>query len=486
MASGMDFAAGHGMKLFFRHMMILILLALPVAGFADADKPASLDELEAQVLDRINAFRAAPLEAASRLGLDTTRIVADFPEMRNVLQNGLPPLLRSRLLELAADRHTTDMFDRGYYGKDTPEERMIAVGYEPSWSAEKLGALTFINYIPTDKVVELVLEQIFTEEFDTGAQFVLLDPLLTDVGIGLGSGKMQLQDRVYQSFVVTIDLGNREIPAEAADALCIMINQARADMAGAVRRVGYTPADIIARQPDLQDAFAVPLPPLGSNAALAAAAAAHVADMATNGFFSHTGSDGALPADRAAREAYAGSEVVERLSRFSPATAVDIRDVVAYFFRRMLIAELNAGDGAERVIMNPDITDVGIAFATGSDRTDDGGLRNLFLAAVVGGAGRTGSGAVLTGVVFDDRDGDGWYSPYEGLAGVTVDVDGYDAIFGNSVIAETVSNVFGAFALNLDPALIRVTAAKPGFETVARETTLAWQPVWVSLDMGAL
>lgn len=46
------------------------------------------------------------------------------------------------------------------------------------------------------------------------------------------------------------------------------------------------------------------LPPLTANAALTAAALAHSNDMATNNFFSHTGSDGSSPGQRISRAGY--------------------------------------------------------------------------------------------------------------------------------------------------------------------------------------
>ncbi len=68
------------------------------------------------------------------------------------------------------------------------------------------------------------------------------------------------------------------------------------------------------------------LPPLQVNAALQAAARAHTRDMICNDFFSHTGSDGSQPWDRASRYGYAWSWIAENLfmgSGLTPATVVD-------------------------------------------------------------------------------------------------------------------------------------------------------------------
>lgn len=54
--------------------------------------------------------------------------------------------------------------------------------------------------------------------------------------------------------------------------------------------------------------------PLTANGLLTTAAGAHAADMAVNGFFSHTGSDGSSSADRATRAGYNWSSVGENIA----------------------------------------------------------------------------------------------------------------------------------------------------------------------------
>jgi len=53
------------------------------------------------------------------------------------------------------------------------------------------------------------------------------------------------------------------------------------------------------------------LPPVSVHAALTQAAASHSTDMACNHFFSHTGSDGSAPWDRAVRFGYSASAIGE-------------------------------------------------------------------------------------------------------------------------------------------------------------------------------
>ncbi|SEK97311.1 Cysteine-rich secretory protein family protein [Roseovarius nanhaiticus] len=57
------------------------------------------------------------------------------------------------------------------------------------------------------------------------------------------------------------------------------------------------------------------LPPLETSAALARAASAHAEDMATNGFFSHTGSNGSGIGDRARAAGYGFCFIAENIAK---------------------------------------------------------------------------------------------------------------------------------------------------------------------------
>lgn len=65
------------------------------------------------------------------------------------------------------------------------------------------------------------------------------------------------------------------------------------------------------------------VPALQWDSRLAAAAAGHGADMAANGFFSHTGSQGSILQSRVNAAGYTWSSVAENLARNTPAQSVD-------------------------------------------------------------------------------------------------------------------------------------------------------------------
>jgi uncharacterized protein YkwD len=94
------------------------------------------------------------------------------------------------------------------------------------------------------------------------------------------------------------------------------------------------------------------VPPVGWNDTLAMAAYLHSEDMATNQFFSHTGSDGSSPGDRLAREGYAWRTYGENIAVNYPTVSTVIQGWLG-------------SDGHCRNIMNPSFTEIGAGFAEG-------------------------------------------------------------------------------------------------------------------------
>ena len=88
--------------------------------------------------------------------------------------------------------------------------------------------------------------------------------------------------------------------------------------------------------------------PLTANSLLTAAASAHAEDMANNGFFSHTGSDGSSSADRATRAGYNWSTVGENIAS-GATTAAQVMEMW-----------MNSS-GHRANILNANFTEIGVA-----------------------------------------------------------------------------------------------------------------------------
>ena len=95
-----------------------------------------------------------------------------------------------------------------------------------------------------------------------------------------------------------------------------------------------------------------PAPPVAWNDDLAMAAYLHSYDMATNGFFSHTGSDNSSPGARITREGYAWSTYGENIAVGYPTVSAVMQGWLG-------------SEGHCRNIMSPAFEEIGAGFAEG-------------------------------------------------------------------------------------------------------------------------
>ncbi len=92
--------------------------------------------------------------------------------------------------------------------------------------------------------------------------------------------------------------------------------------------------------------------PLTVSPQLTAAAAAHSQDMATNNFFSHTGSDGSTPWQRIRRTGYSYSTAAENIA-------------AGYRTAEQVVQGWYNSDGHRRNMLNCNLREIGVAYADG-------------------------------------------------------------------------------------------------------------------------
>jgi uncharacterized protein YkwD len=95
-----------------------------------------------------------------------------------------------------------------------------------------------------------------------------------------------------------------------------------------------------------------PSPPVSWSDSLAMAAYLHSEDMALNGFFSHTGSDGSSAGDRISRQGYPWRTYGENIAVGSPTVSSAIQGWLG-------------SEGHCRNLMNPAFTEIGAGYAVG-------------------------------------------------------------------------------------------------------------------------
>jgi hypothetical protein len=126
-------------------------------------------------------------------------------------------------------------------------------------------------------------------------------------------------------------------------------------------------------------------------------------------------------------------------------------------------------------ILDTNYREIGVGFETG----DYGGRDSAF---VTQDFGKTDTSALLTGVAFDDKDGDRFYDPGEGLGGITVTVTTTDG----AVIGSTTTMDAGGYDIPLAAGTYNVTFSGGGVSSIAQQVTIGSSNVKVDLADPAM
>ncbi|MEM7497921.1 MAG: DUF4214 domain-containing protein [Pseudomonadota bacterium] len=211
-----------------------------------------------------------------------------------------------------------------------------------------------------------------------------------------------------------------------------LLNAARSDPGAEVARLGIGLNDGLAPG----SITAEPKQPLAYNLVLHDAAVGHADWMLAADVFSHTGAGGSSSNERMVAAGYGleGNWVTgENLAWFG--STQSMTDAREERYVRDMHDNLVLSEGHRENIMAPRYREVGIAEADGVF-TSRGTDYNA--AMLVYNFGRSGSESFLTGVVYDDLDGDGFYSIGEGRSGISVSIAG---------VASAVSAAAGGYGL---------------------------------------
>jgi serralysin len=183
--------------------------------------------------------------------------------------------------------------------------------------------------------------------------------------------------------------------------------------------------------------------------------------------FSHTGSGGSSAGTRMTNAGYSftgswswGENIAWATTR-SPAGTQD--EVL------LLHTNLMNSSGHRANILNANYREVGLGFEVG----DYGGREGAF---VTENFARSGSSVFLTGVAFDDMDGDRFYDVGEGLGGLTL-----TAVSNTGATFTTTTYGSGGYDLVLPPATYTVTFSGAGIQTTSMQTTVGGSNVKLDL-----
>jgi Ca2+-binding RTX toxin-like protein len=207
--------------------------------------------------------------------------------------------------------------------------------------------------------------------------------------------------------------------------------------------------------------------PLAFEGHLNDAADNHSTWMIATDTFSHTGSGGSTPTQRmtSAGFTFTGSWASgENIAWASTRAPTGYQDEVT-----LLHTNLMNSPGHRANILNASFKQVGIGFATGPYQSWDG-------AFVTQDFAKSGTQSFLTGVAFDDKDGDHFYDPGEGLGGMTV-----TAVSAGGARYTATTMVAGGYDMALPAGTYSVTFSGTGFAPATRSVTIGSSNVKLDL-----
>ena len=209
-----------------------------------------------------------------------------------------------------------------------------------------------------------------------------------------------------------------------------LINRARANpTAEGIRLATTTDANVLGAYASfgvnlilMQAQFTLipPQPPLSMNATLLNAARAHSQNMLDNNYQGHTGPDGSLSTRLAGYTAGAnGWSIGENVYAYSKSVWYGHAGFEVDWGGTPLNGGMQSPPGHRQNIHNPDFREVGIGNVIGTNG-GSGGVGPQLVTQDFGTKG--GLLPFVTGVVYRDLNGNGFYDPGEGIGGVTVTI----------------------------------------------------------------
>jgi serralysin len=247
-----------------------------------------------------------------------------------------------------------------------------------------------------------------------------------------------------------------------------LINRGRLDPGAEAARYGIDLNANVAADKTISTAAKQVLAP---NKLLEAAATGHSLWMLEADQFSHTGRGGSSLRDRVDATGYDWNRLGENIAAQGTSGTLNLKDAVEAHHAGLI---LSAGHRVN--LMGESFTEVGLAQEAGRFVFQHSGELNASLVTEVFG---TGGQHFLTGVVYNDRNRDGFYSVGEGRGGVSFSVDGVGgraASAGGYSVAVTetgVVEVTGRVARTTFTAVVDFSDGNVKLDLVDRATLLS-------------
>ena len=404
---------------------------------------------EVSLLELINKARKDPLGMAESLGIARETVLQDLPGLNAVLTEGLPPLGFNENLHKAATGHTGDMIANIYYSHDSPDgrtyrERIRESGYHAAVCGESLGMIAFQNFMDTAEAVRTIFESIFLAELDpeTTKDRNILNPAITEAGIGFGSGQFTAGGSTLNAYLATFDFGQPVVDTGAIElALLSMLNSARNNPDLAFLSSGIDRESAAEAYGALAWALTRPLAPLARDEILHGTATAHNHDMRDNFYFDIISTDGSTPFERVASTGYgpawAGESLGITLGVLDDPHADDVFSIARRFYEILLKYDVDPQSGVQRNIFNPFMSEAGIGVETVFRDTGKGDDQSLSYVVVADFGRPLDPRAFVMGTVYVDNNENGVIDENEELPGLKITLLPVDGLAGQEIMTET-------------------------------------------------
>jgi len=357
------------MKIRLLTLLLAISLSFSLSVLSHAED-GNVSTYEEELLQLINQARANPLSVAESLGMDPDQVIADLPDMYDILTEGLTPLSFNEKLYAAATAHALDMLENSYFSHDsldgrTYDDRIRETGYALVLSGEVIESLAFSNFIDPDSAASILFEKIFRDELDPERVEArnIFNPELKDLGISFRAGTLEMAEGVFNVYLIVCDFASA--PSLVEMELLELINQAREDPLTVAASLDMDTDQILEDLPELYEILTEGLPPLNFNKNLYAAARDHIQDMLENGYYGHISLDGRSFEDRIIESGYEPVATGESLGILWFSEFIEPVEAARSIFENMFRAELDPSMKEQRNILNPDLKEVGIGFGVG-------------------------------------------------------------------------------------------------------------------------
>ncbi len=465
-------------------LIVWALMAIPMVHAAGAPAEAPETE-EMRLLELINEARQNPLDTAVAFGMDRKQVLADNPDIADILRQGLPTLEFNGTLYQTAAGHVAEMLENNFYSYESLDGsdiagRMTTAGYVPAVAGQSLGLIFFSNYIDPLRAVSHMFENMFKDELapDYSGIRKILNPRIREMGAAVGKGSFEFPEFSANVYLAACDFAR---PVETYELqLLNLVNQLRADPRPVLAEHGIDAGS--EAFPEMERLFSEGLPPVAYHPSLYAAADELVVDMLENGHFTGTTTEGKTLADRVRGQGYEPAWTGEARVRLSTCETVSPSETLPRMFRSLLRRAFHSDpEKGSRAMLAEEAADTGIRIIAGHSPAlggicgDDVHLLVADFGARQAPEPQEPDAPVdgrLVGLVFSDKDSNGIYDPGEGLPNAAVTID---RGAGSDFFHETAVNRAGGYAISLAPGNYRVTV-RVGQEQVSE---------WVRVESGA-